>query len=193
MAKRLCKMNRKQIASSLSDIHRLVVAPRYVCRSCARASVSKGSLCKPAAIPPQTCQDKPLAEQQACALLAEAIPAGSTVVSPERSAEKAAVVKRVVARVKEKKRAADVASVSSSVNSETPAMFDLADKKALKKAKKVLKKHYKQQKKLLKLAKKQHKLLKRQRQLEARHASLEALLPTPPTVSAGESLQAKVH
>lgn len=53
MAKRLCKMSRKQIAESLGDIHRLVVAPKFVCRSCARSSASKDTLCKPAAIPPQ--------------------------------------------------------------------------------------------------------------------------------------------
>ena len=81
MSKRLCKMNRKQIAANLGDIHRLVVAPKFVCRSCARSSASKDSLCKPAAIPPQKCQDKPLNEQQACGLLAEALPAQSISVT----------------------------------------------------------------------------------------------------------------
>lgn len=84
MSKRLCKMNRKQIAANLGDIHRLVVAPKFVCRSCARSSASKDSLCKPAAIPPQKCQDKPLNEQQACGLLAEALPAQSISVTPDR-------------------------------------------------------------------------------------------------------------
>ncbi|MDF4801756.1 hypothetical protein P3586_12470, partial [Vibrio parahaemolyticus] len=141
MSKRLCKMNRKQIAANLGDIHRLVVAPKFVCRSCARSSASKDSLCKPAAIPPQKCQDKPLNEQQACGLLVEALPAQSISVTPKHSAEKAAIVKRVVERVKEKKQAAKVVTP---VSMAAPALFDLADKKALKKAKKALKKHYKQ-------------------------------------------------
>ena len=199
MAKRLCKMSRKQIAESLGDIHRLVVAPKFVCRSCARSSASKDTLCKPAAIPPQKCQDKPLSEQQACGLLVEALPTSSLtqdspiIMAPEQSAEKAAIVKRVVERVKEKKLAAKVAAVTSITKLEAPAMFDLSDKKALKKAKKAVKKHYKQQKKLLKLAKKQQKLLKRQRKLEARNAKLEVLLPTPPNTLMSTSSQAKVH
>ncbi|UTZ26564.1 hypothetical protein HB761_07105 [Vibrio campbellii] len=195
MAKRLCKMSRKQIAENLGDIHRLVVAPKFVCRSCARSSASKDTLCKPAAIPPQKCQDKPLSEQQACGLLVEALPTSSLtqdspiIMAPEQSAEKAAIVKRVVERVKEKK----LAAVTSTTKLEAPAMFDLSDKKALKKAKKAVKKHYKQQKKLLKLAKKQQKLLKRQRKLEARNAKLEVLLPTPPNTLMSTSSQAKVH
>ncbi|ELY1987302.1 hypothetical protein SL034_002333 [Vibrio harveyi] len=199
MAKRLCKMSRKQIAESLGDIHRLVVAPKFVCRSCARSSASKNTLCKPAAIPPQKCQDKPLSEQQACGLLAEALPTPSLtqdtpiIMAPEQSAEKAAIVKRVIERVKEKKLAAKVAAVTPTTKLEAPAMFDLSDKKALKKAKKAVKKHYKQQKKLLKLAKKQQKLLKRQRKLEARNAKLEVLLPTPPNTLMSTSSQAKVH
>ena len=199
MAKRLCKMSRKQIAESLGDIHRLVVAPKFVCRSCARSSASKNTLCKPAAIPPQKCQDKPLSEQQACGLLAEALPTPSLtqdtpiIMAPKQSAEKAAIVKRVVERVKEKKLAAKVAAVTSTTKLEAPVMFDLSDKKALKKAKKAVKKHYKQQKKLLKLAKKQQKLLKRQRKLEARNAKLEVLLPTPPNTLLSTSSQAKVH
>ncbi|EKO3783185.1 hypothetical protein V9R59_000948 [Vibrio harveyi] len=199
MAKRLCKMSRKQIAESLGDIHRLVVAPKFVCRSCARSSASKNTLCKPAAIPPQKCQDKPLSEQQACGLLAEALPTPSLtqdtpiIMAPKQSAEKAAIVKRVVERVKEKKLAAKVAAVTSTTKLEAPVMFDLSDKKALKKAKKAVKKHYKQQKKLLKLAKKQQKLLKRQRKLEARNAKLEVLVPTPPNTLMSTSSQAKVH
>ncbi len=103
MAKRLCKMSRKQIAAELGDIHRLVVAPKFVCRSCARSSSAKDTLCKPAAIPPQKCQDKPLSEQQACGLLVEALPAQAIPVTTKQSNEKAAIVRRVVERVKEKK------------------------------------------------------------------------------------------
>ncbi|EDP58793.1 hypothetical protein [Vibrio sp. AND4] len=199
MAKRLCKMSRKQIAESLGDIHRLVVEPKFVCRSCARSSASKDTLCKPAAIPPQKCQDKPLSEQQACGLLAEALPTSprnreaSIIMAPEQGAEKTAIVKRVVERAKEKKLAAKVAAVTSATKFEAPVMFDLSDKKALKKAKKAVKKYYKQQKKLLKLAKNQQKLLKQQRKLEARNAKIEILLPMPPNASTSSSSQAKVH
>ncbi|HHY0479068.1 hypothetical protein [Vibrio parahaemolyticus] len=171
MSKRLCKMNRKQIAANLGDIHRLVVAPKFVCRSCARSSASKDSLCKPAAIPPQKCQDKPLSEQQACGLLAEALPTPSLtqdspiIMAPEQSAEKAAILKRVVERVKEKKLAVKVTAVTPATQLETPAMFDLSDKKALKKAKKAVKKHYKQQKKLLKLAEKKIRVERKQKRI----------------------------
>ncbi|HAS61638.1 MAG TPA: hypothetical protein DCS35_03150 [Vibrio sp.] len=47
MSKRLCKWNRQEIADQLDDIQRLVSAPQYFCRSCARASQDKGLLCKP--------------------------------------------------------------------------------------------------------------------------------------------------
>ncbi|EMD79319.1 hypothetical protein C408_2243 [Vibrio diabolicus E0666] len=190
MAKRLCKMSRKQIAAELGDIHRLVVAPKFVCRSCARSSAAKDTLCKPAAIPPQKCQDKPLNEQQSCGLLAEALPVQPIPMTTKQSNEKAAIVKRVVERVKEKKQAE---KSLEPVRTDAPVWFDLADKKSLKKAKKALKKHYKQQKKLLKVAKKQQKLLKRQRKLEARNAKLEVLLPAPPNALMGASSQAKVH
>ncbi len=191
MAKRLCKMNRKQIAANLGDIHRLVVAPKFVCRSCARSSASKNTLCKPAAIPPQACQDKPLHEHQACGLLAEALPDKPIALTREQSVEKAAIVKRVVERAKAKKLAAKVAAPVTDLKA--PDLFDLADGKALKKAKKALKKQYKQQKKLLKLMKKQQKMLKRQRKLEKRNAQLEALLPTPLNAFSSNNQQAKVH
>ncbi len=169
MAKRLCKMSRKQIAENLGDIHRLVVEPQFMCRSCARSSASKGSLCKPAAIPPQQCQSQPIEQQRACGLLAEALPeqAAPTKVKDE---QKAQAVRRVIDRVKEKSARATVTAPSNEteIAAQSPLVtsIDISDKKALKKAKKALKKHYKQQKKLLKLAKKQHKLLKRQRRLE---------------------------
>lgn len=158
MAKRLCKMNRKQIAENLGDIHRLVVEPKYVCRSCARSSAESASLCKPAAIPPQHCQNKPLQEQQSCALLAEAL--------PPRSEEKAQAVRRVVEKVKQKAQLQKVITTDKPADDITLNVVDLADEKAVKKANKALKKQFKQQKKLLKLVKKQNKLLKRQKKLE---------------------------
>ncbi|CAM3057139.1 hypothetical protein [Vibrio mytili] len=189
MAKRLCKMNRKQIATNLGDIHRLVVAPKFVCRSCARSSAAKDTLCKPAAIPPQACQDKSLNEQQECGLLAEALPTPPSLVTTKPAVEKAAIVQRVVEKVKEKKQAEKRTSSASLSVSER---FDFTDKKSLKKAKKALKKQYKQQKKLLKFAKKQQKLLKRQRKLEVRNAKLEVLLPMPSPVI-NEPPHGKVH
>ncbi len=163
MAKRFCKMNRKQIAENLGDIHRLVVEPKYLCRSCARSSASKDSLCKPAAIPPQVCQNKPLEQQQSCALLAEALPAAP---DNQTSEQKAQAVRRVVEKVKEKALLQKAQLQTSQVDTVASEIIDLEDKKALKKAKKAIKKHYKQQKKLLKLADKQRKLLKKQKKLE---------------------------
>ncbi len=51
MNKRLCKLNRHDITSQLGDIHQIVAAPKFLCRSCARSSSDKNTLCKPAAIP----------------------------------------------------------------------------------------------------------------------------------------------
>ncbi|EGA68339.1 hypothetical protein VISI1226_18736 [Vibrio sinaloensis DSM 21326] len=168
MAKRLCKMNRKQIAENLGEIHRLVVEPKFVCRSCARSASSSSNLCKPAAIPPQQCQDKPLEQQRSCGLLAEALPPAT-----EKYAEqKAQAVRRVIDRVKQKAQ-----QEVKPAPLEVPAsLLDVSDKKAIKKAKKALKKQFKQQKKLLKLAKKQHKLLKQQKKLEARLESVSPLI-----------------
>ncbi len=50
MSKRLCKLNRHDITAQLSDITRLVSAPKYICRSCARSSADKNTLCKPEAL-----------------------------------------------------------------------------------------------------------------------------------------------
>lgn len=168
MAKRFCKMNRKQIAENLGDIHRLVVEPKYLCRSCARSSASKDSLCKPSAIPPQACQNKPLEQQQSCALLAEALPNTQANLPSE---QKAQAVRRVVERVKEKALLQKAQLQSSQTETVASEMFNLEDKKALKKAKKAkkaIKKHYRQQKKLLKLADKQRKLIKKQKKLESK-------------------------
>ncbi|EKO3550952.1 hypothetical protein I2712_003922 [Vibrio fluvialis] len=51
MTKRLCKLNRRDITSSLGEIHRLVAQPAFMCRSCARSSADKNALCKPEALP----------------------------------------------------------------------------------------------------------------------------------------------
>ena len=73
MAKRFCKLNRRDITEHLGEIHRLVSEPKFVCRSCARSSADKANLCKPAAIPPASCQSKPDSEKVACGLLAETL------------------------------------------------------------------------------------------------------------------------
>lgn len=194
MAKRLCKMSRKQIAENLGDIHRLVVEPQFMCRSCARSSASKGSLCKPAAIP-QQCQSQPIEQQRACGLLAEALPE-QAAPAKVKDEQKAQAVRRVIERVKEKSARATVTAPSNvteiAAQSSLVTSIDISDKKALKKAKKALKKHYKQQKKLLKLAKKQHKLLKRQRKLEEKldtRSDVPNLLPSLLEVQS----ESKVH
>lgn len=193
MSKRLCKMSRKQIADNLGEIHRLVVEPKFVCRSCARSSASKGSLCKPAAIPPQVCQTAPVEQQRACGLLAEALPAPIGPSADNHSERKAQAVRRVIERVKEKstRNQVDHTIHEVSVMPAAPSL-DLSDKKALKKAKKALKKQYKQQKKLFKLAKKQHKLLKRQRKLEAQVSENQALVNVIPSLLEVQS-EPQVH
>ncbi len=72
MTRRLCKLNRHDIASNLGDIHALIASPKYMCRSCSRAASDKNHLCKPAAIPPKSCLDKPRSEQ--CGLVLESLP-----------------------------------------------------------------------------------------------------------------------
>ncbi|MCZ4295921.1 hypothetical protein [Vibrio sinaloensis] len=175
MTKRLCKMNRKQIADSLGEIHRLVSDTKYVCRSCARSSSSKASLCKPSAIPPKSCQNQPIEQQKNCALLAEALPKTPKVIP---SPDKAQAIRKVVERVKEK-----VAQPQPSIHHQQtevmlPKLGDLPSKRVIKRAKKTLKKYYKQQKKLLKLAKKQQKLLKKQQKLETKLPNTLALAAT---------------
>ncbi|KJY85976.1 hypothetical protein [Vibrio neptunius] len=175
MAKRLCKMNRKQIADGLNEIHRLVVAPKFVCRSCVRSSADKASLCKPAAIPPQQCQNKPIEQQRACGLLAEALPSQDTQIS-QLSEQKSQAVRRVLERVKEKAQPKVSTAAKTTADELT---LDLSDKKAIKKAKKALKKQYKQQKKLLKLVKKQHKLQKHEARIKAQLSKKPALSLSP--------------
>ncbi|OLQ95734.1 hypothetical protein BIY21_05630 [Vibrio ponticus] len=75
MSKRLCKLNRHDIAQQLSDIQRIVAAPKYLCRSCARASQDKNLLCKPMALQavnldvPVAVEEKSVLPQQSDVLL----------------------------------------------------------------------------------------------------------------------------
>ncbi|EKK85859.1 hypothetical protein VCCP10336_0114 [Vibrio cholerae CP1033(6)] len=41
VAKRLCKLSRHEIATSLSEIERLVAEPQFLCRACARVAGDK--------------------------------------------------------------------------------------------------------------------------------------------------------
>ncbi|MEZ9909089.1 hypothetical protein AB4371_11565 [Vibrio sp. 10N.261.51.A3] len=168
MAKRFCKLNRRDITEHLGEIHSLVTEPKFVCRSCARSSADQANLCKPTAIPPLGCQNKPVEEKVACGLLAETLPA------PELS----------LAEIKE--------AIEPSVQMFDPAAADMApelakkeaaqkkaklkklmakasgDEKAeLKQAKKAAKKQEKYNKKLAKMIKKQQKLFKKSQKLES--------------------------
>ena len=168
MAKRFCKLNRRDITEHLGEIHSLVTEPKFVCRSCARSSADQANLCKPTAIPPLGCQNKPVEEKAACGLLAETLPV------PELS----------LAEINE--------SIEPSVQIFDPAAADIApdlakkeaaqkkaklkklmakasgDEKAeLKRAKKATKKQEKYNKKLVKMIKKQQKLFKKSQKLES--------------------------
>ncbi|MBY6199117.1 hypothetical protein [Vibrio hangzhouensis] len=146
MTKRLCKLNRRDISANLGDIHRLVAEPKYLCRSCSRSSADKSTLCKPAAIPPASCQNKPLEQQQQCGVLAEALPAQSDNVSATSNSKS-----------RRKARATDASNL------------DTIDKKVAKRAKKALKQQEKAQKKLHKLLKKSQKLARKQSKLEHKY------------------------
>ncbi|MGL5430562.1 MAG: hypothetical protein ACRC9S_07530 [Vibrio sp.] len=53
MAKRLCKLSRSELVTSLGEIERLVVSPQFLCRSCARVAADKKYLCKPQSLSSQ--------------------------------------------------------------------------------------------------------------------------------------------
>lgn len=210
MAKRLCKLSRKQVAHSLGEIEKLVVEPKFVCRSCARASHSKQHLCKPASIAaaahtqPTTHTPKilkPLSARAESALFAPQQAAVASApsdtqnvaqaIETKREEQKAQAVQRVIARVKARKADVELNTLTS-VNALTPVVetFDLMDKKAFKKARKELKRAYKQQKKWLKTLKKQQKLSKKQAKLQAK---LDVIHSWPTGLAETEKRQAKVH
>ncbi|WP_117235564.1 hypothetical protein [Vibrio maerlii] len=174
MTKRFCKLNRRDIAANLGEIHRLVSEPKFVCRSCARSSASKSSLCKPSAIPPASCQALPDKEKAACGLLAETIkpqPEHVALVKELRAQKRAAKQQReaVKAQIKVTEPSALLEVVAPAIESEV----SVEDKKSLKQAKKALKKQRKFNKKLAKVVKKQQKLLKKQQALVEKHNKLE--------------------
>lgn len=210
MAKRLCKLSRKQVAHSLGEIEKLVAEPKFVCRSCARASHSKQHLCKPASIAaaahtqPTTHTPKilkPLSERAESALLSPQHAAVASApsdtqnvaqaIETKREEQKSQAVQRVIARVKARKADVELNTLTS-VNSFTPLVetMELMDKKAFKKARKELKRAYKQQKKWLKTLKKQQKLSKKQAKLQAK---LDVMPTWPTGLAETEKRLAKVH
>jgi hypothetical protein len=97
VTKRLCKLNRREIAENLGQIYSLVSESKFLCRSCARSSHDSDSLCKPAAIPPQSCLLKSDAEKKECTILA------GTVVSKDKPMAVSLIVsKKEIKKVKKR-------------------------------------------------------------------------------------------
>lgn len=153
MTKRLCKLNRRDIQEHLGDIHRLVAEPKFVCRSCARSADDQSRLCKPAAIPPLSCQKKAQQEQQSqCGLLQETITQPADIRSEP-----------IVNKVADEKLAQITALPL--VKSDSPIEFDSSEQ-TLKQAKKAIKKQKKHLKAMKKVLKKQRKLAKKHQKLK---------------------------
>ncbi|MFA0077286.1 hypothetical protein AB4427_03915 [Vibrio artabrorum] len=151
MAKRLCKLNRRDITEHLGEIHRLVTQPKFVCQSCARSSANEVNLCKPIAIPPLDGQVKPDEEQLACG------PFSETLSVSEKTLSEALKTTEGINKLSLKNTPLD-----------TPVIDVNSDEKAeLKRAKKAVKKQEKYNKKLAKMIKKQQKLFKKSQELES--------------------------
>ena len=180
MAKRFCKLNRRDITEHLGEIHRLVSEPKFVCRSCARSSADKANLCKPAAIPPASCQSKPDSEKVACGLLAETLtsePANALSQEPLNLSSSAKSVSNsksqlVVKKIQTQKLQAKKAQAIQVMDTQLSPSSELLDKSKLKRAKKVAKKQKKYNKKLAKMIKKQQKLYKKSRKLQSELESI---------------------
>jgi hypothetical protein len=175
MAKRFCKLNRRDITEHLGEIHRLVSEPKFVCRSCARSSADKANLCKPAAIPPASCQSKPDSEKVACGLLAETLTSAPANVlsqeivslAPSAKSVENSKSQLVVKKVQAQKLQAKKAQMNQVLEAQLSPSSELLDKSELKRAKKVAKKQKKYNKKLAKMIKKQQKLYKKSRKLQS--------------------------
>jgi hypothetical protein len=180
MAKRFCKLNRRDITEHLGEIHRLVSEPKFVCRSCARSSADKANLCKPAAIPPASCQSRPDSEKVACGLLAETLtsaPANALSQEPLNLASSAKSTSNsssqlVVKKIQAQKLQAKKAQAIQAMDTQLSPSSELLDKSELKRAKKVAKKQKKYNKKLAKMIKKQQKLYKKSRKLQSQLESI---------------------
>ena len=163
MAKRFCKLNRRDITEHLGEIHSLVTQPKFVCRSCARSSADQANLCKPTAIPPIDCQNKPVEEKAACGLLAETLPTPEvSLIEVMDSAEPVVQIfdPAVVAT-------ADKVALKKAKLKKLMAKASGDEKAELKQAKKAAKKQEKYNKKLAKMIKKQQKLFKKSQKLES--------------------------
>lgn len=175
MAKRFCKLNRRDITEHLGEIHRLVSEPKFVCRSCARSSADKANLCKPDAIPPASCQSKPDSEKVACGLLAETLTSAPANVlsqeivslAPSAKSVENSKSQLVVKKVQAQKLQAKKAQMNQVLEAPLSNSSELLDKSELKRAKKVAKKQKKYNKKLAKMIKKQQKLYKKSRKLQS--------------------------
>ncbi|MEZ8035090.1 hypothetical protein [Vibrio crassostreae] len=168
MAKRFCKLNRRDITEHLGEIHSLVTEPKFVCRSCARSSADEANLCKPTAIPPLGCQNKPVEEKVACGLLAETLPVPELSLAEisetiEPSVQMFDPAAADIAPELAKKEAAQKKAKLKKLMAKASG-----DEKAeLKQAKKAAKKQEKYNKKLAKMIKKQQKLFKKSQKLES--------------------------
>lgn len=162
MAKRFCKLNRRDITEHLGEIHSLVTEPKFVCRSCARSSADEANLCKPTAIPPLGCQSKPIEEKVVCGLLAETLPKPEitlveVVDTPDSTVQMFDPSVVSIAKKPSLKKAKLKKLMASN-----------GQKKELKRAKKAAKKQEKYNKKLAKMIKKQQKLFKKSQKMESK-------------------------
>jgi hypothetical protein len=152
-----------------------VSEPKFVCRSCARSSADKANLCKPAAIPPASCQSKPDSEKVACGLLAETLTSAPANVlsqeivslAPSAKSVENSKSQLVVKKVQAQKLQAKKAQMNQVLEAPLSPSSELLDKSELKRAKKVAKKQKKYNKKLAKMIKKQQKLYKKSRKLQS--------------------------
>ncbi|MGB1974673.1 MAG: hypothetical protein ACPHQD_11560 [Vibrio toranzoniae] len=159
MAKRFCKLNRRDITEHLGEIHSLVTEPKFVCRSCARSSADQANLCKPTAIPPLGCQSKPIEEKVVCGLLAETLPKPEiTLVEVVDTPDSAVQMFDPSVAKKPSLKKAKLKKI----------MASNGQKKELKRAKKAAKKQEKYNKKLAKMIKKQQKLFKKSQKMESK-------------------------
>ncbi|MCG9546643.1 hypothetical protein L1D37_23140 [Vibrio sp. Isolate33] len=162
MAKRFCKLNRRDITEHLGEIHSLVTQPKFVCRSCARSSADEANLCKPTAIPPLGCQNKPVEEKAACGLLAETLP------KPEITLAEVVDTPDSAVQMFDPSVASIAKKPSLKKAKLKKLMANSGEKKELKRAKKAAKKQEKYNKKLAKMIKKQQKLFKKSQKMESK-------------------------
>ncbi len=184
MSQRLCKLSRREIKSHLARVERMVIEPKYICTSCARAVNDKNKICKPVALSAWKKQQPVNGVGQASSEFG--------FIRPKAS------ISHVVKKAKQLKQqrmqqteqsyldnlAVDIHPVGQlGVNQVEPLtdsevvsshlMDELAVNQVdLKQAKRDLKLHKKQYKQMKNLVKKQQKLAKRQAKLVRKEAKL---------------------